>query len=383
MTTVALLLLAIAFAISCPLTVLVRWLSLRLNALDSPGSPGHVKVLRPVPNTGGIAIFAAIALPMAAGLLTVRFIPMGTLAAKLPALADHLTGIRERTPLALAVLACMAVLHVVGVIDDRRALPAGFKAAAMALCALIIPIIDHETRLLTLLDVHVGGSWLSIALTVVWIVAVINAMNFMDNMDGLCGGVCVIAGACFLASALLRGQWFVAAALALLVGSAAGFLVWNRPPARIFMGDGGALVIGFLLGFLTVRTTYVPHAVSEPHAAADAALYVARAGGWYGVFMPLVVLAVPMYDIASVVVVRLALGKSPFIASPHHLSHRLVSYGLSKADAVGIIYGLTAITGLAGILLGSVEAWQAVIVAALVLVLLLTLAMFEWRRRPV
>ncbi|MEK6703828.1 MAG: MraY family glycosyltransferase [Planctomycetota bacterium] len=383
MTIVALLLLALAFAISFPLTALVRRLSLRLNALDSPGSPGHVKVLRPVPNTGGIAIFIALALPIALGLLAVYVIPQPTLVAQVPALADHLAGIRERTPLALAVLACMTILHLVGVIDDRRALPAGFKAIAMGVCALVIPIIDRDTRLLTLLDPHVGGSWLSIALTVLWIVAVINAMNFMDNMDALCAGVCVIAGSCFLASALLQGQWFVAASLALLIGSVAGFLVWNAPPARIFMGDGGALVIGFLLGFLTVRTTYVPHSLDEPHAAADAALYVARAGGWYGVFMPLVVLAVPMYDIASVIVVRLSLGKSPFVASPHHLSHRLVSYGLSKSDAVGIIYGLTAITGLAGILLGSVEAWQAIVVAALVLVLLLTLAMFEWRRRPV
>ena len=105
MTIVALCLLVLAFAISCPLTLVVRRLSLRLNALDSPGSPGHVKVLRPVPNTGGIAIFIALALPIALGLLAVYVIPQPTLVAKVPALADHLAGIRERTPLALAVLA--------------------------------------------------------------------------------------------------------------------------------------------------------------------------------------------------------------------------------------------------------------------------------------
>src|SRR5256885_1450594 len=118
-------------------------------------------------------------------------------------------------------------------------------------------------RLLTLLDSHVGGPWLSITITALWFLVVTNAMNFMDNMDGLAAGVATVAASLFLAGTLLapHPQWFVAACLALLIGACLGFLFFNWPRkggATIFMGDSGSLLLGFLLAFLTIRTTYVP-----------------------------------------------------------------------------------------------------------------------------
>jgi len=230
----------------------------------------------------------------------------GPLTSLIPALSAHLSGIRDQIPSALMLIGALTAIHVLGIIDDRR--PLGpFLKIAMVVGVSTALIMATDTRLLTLLDSRAGGPWLSIAITVGWFVVITNAMNFMDNMDGLTGGVTVIAGACLLAAALLGGQWFVAAMLALLVGSTFGFLVLNFPPARIFMGDGGSLVIGFLLAFLTTRTTYY-----------DPAVLASGVGGIHSVLIPLIVLAIPLYDFSSVTLIRLRQGKSPFVGDLGH-----------------------------------------------------------------
>ncbi len=378
MTWLCLLLIPVAFAISLPLTAVMIRLGHRLRTFDSAGVPGQDKAPRRlVPNTGGVAIFWAIAIPMVVGLVMAQFVDVASSVSPwLVSLKAHLPGIRAQTPLAGLVVASAALLHVLGLIDDRRPMGPWIKLAIMAAPPLVIILMFPETRLLTLLDARVGGTWLSIVATVLWFVVVTNALNFMDNMDGLSAGVAAIAGACFLGAALLQGQWFVAVMLGLLVGSCVGFLVFNfRPSAdgsggvKIFMGDGGSLVLGFLLAFLTVRTTFYKGEAGAP------------AGGWYGVFMPLVVLAVPIYDFVSVCSIRISQGKSPFVGDRQHLSHRLVQQGLSPARAVLVIYGLTAITGMSGVVLGSLRPWQALVVGLQAIVILLVIAMFEYSRR--
>lgn len=358
-------LLVVSLAISLPLTGLLVRLGHRFGTYDSAGSNGHVKEeLRRVPNTGGIAVFAGVALPLAAGLLAVKLGATEFFTSRVPELAVYLPGVAERTPPALTLLACLTILHLLGLIDDRKALGPWVKLVVMLGCAAAMTLVT-DTRLFMLLDGHVGGPWLSVVVTVLWIGLVTNALNFIDNMDGLCGGVTTIAGACFLAAALLNGQWFIAATLALLVGAALGFLSFNLPPARIFMGDGGSLVVGFTLAFLTVRTTYY-----DPSDTM-------RSGGWYGVFMPLAVLAVPLYDFVTVSLVRVSQGRSPFVGDQQHLSHRLVRRGFTKPAAVGLICSLTAITGVSGIVLGSLEPWQAILVGLQIVLTLLALAFAE------
>lgn len=377
MTRLVLGLIPIAFVLAWPLTVIVRRISASMGAMDAPGVPGQVKAAsRRVPNTGGIAIFAAIIIPIVLGLALL--VPLGAShdgewreePGLVPAdLHEHLPRLAHSADTALLLVACLAVLHVLGLIDDRRPLGPFVKLGIMALVAASVPLLSPETRMLTMLDAHVGGPWLSIVLTVLWLLVVTNAMNFMDNMDGLTAGTAGIASACFLAAAILHQQWFVGACLALLAGACAGFLVLNFPPARIFMGDGGSLVIGFLLGFLTIRTTFVP----EPAAGMPAP-------GWYGVFMPLCVLAVPIYDFVSVVIIRLSQKRSPFVGDLQHLSHRLVGMGLSKRAAVTVIWGLTLVTGISGIVLGGLQPWQAALVGGQVLVILGLIAAFEFAR---
>jgi UDP-GlcNAc:undecaprenyl-phosphate GlcNAc-1-phosphate transferase len=356
------LVLCASFVLSCAGTWVLCVLGRRASLMDSQGAGAHEKQIRDVPNIGGIAIVCAIVVTVCTGLAAVW-----ALSGWLPeqawaeAYVPYLDGMREQTPTALIWICGVLVLHLLGVIDDRRALGAGVKLSVMlVVSALVVSLTD--TRLLELLDGRVGGSWLSILLTTLWIVAVINAINFMDNMDGLAAGVVSLAGGLFLVAAVLGGQWFVALMLALIVGASSGFWVHNRPPARIFMGDGGSLALGFLLGLLTVRTTYYGAQTS---------------GGWYALFMPLCVLAVPLYDMVSVTVIRVSQGKSPFVGDTQHFSHRLRARGLSEWRTLAVIGGCVVVTGLGGILLGQVGEWQALVIGVQTIVVLVILGVYE------
>lgn len=373
MLWVCLALIPISLLISLPMTALLVRVSHRFGAFDSAGVAGQVKAQRrKIPNTGGIAIFLGVWLPIAVGLALINLTPVETIAEKLPALAPHLAGISFRTPMASVLLGCLLILHILGLVDDRKPLGPYVKLVLMVGVATLAVVgtgrVGTGSRLLTFIDPYVGGPWLSMILSIVWIVVVTNAMNFLDNMDGLSAGVGAIAAACFLAGTLAhpQPQWFIASCLALLIGSLVGFLIFNFPPAKIFMGDGGSLVLGFLLAFLTVRTTYYDSVTANP-----------AAGGWYSVFMPLVVLAVPLYDFISVVVIRLSQGRSPFVGDLQHVSHRFVGRGLSRPAAVLVIWGLTGVTGIGGIYLASLRPWQAMLVAVQIVMALVVLAAFE------
>jgi UDP-GlcNAc:undecaprenyl-phosphate GlcNAc-1-phosphate transferase len=367
MITPVVLLIAVGLAVSLPVTALLVHLGQSRRLLDTPGAPGHHKQIRPIPNIGGIAIYLAIALPLGAGLALLWIVDENTWQQWIPSLIDHLPRIRQSTPTAVAMLACMTVLHGVGLIDDRRSLGPWSKFAAQFAVAAVMAIW-FDVRLLTLLDHQLPlGEAPSVIITMLWIVAISNAINFMDNMDGLAGGVSAIAATLFMMATILNAQWFIAATLALMIGGLIGFLVFNFPPAKIFMGDGGSLVVGFVLAVLTARTTYY-----DPQQT-DFAL----GGGWYGVFMPLIVLAIPLYDFVTVSFIRIRQGKSPFVGDQQHFSHRLVQRGLSRRAAVIVIWSATAVTGIGGIALGSLRPWQAVLVGVQTILVLMIIALLE------
>jgi UDP-GlcNAc:undecaprenyl-phosphate GlcNAc-1-phosphate transferase len=363
MVAIVLSLILVGFAIGCPMTAVMRSLGHRLGALDSPGAKGHAKVLRPIPNTGGVAIFFAVAIPLLAGAVALFVLPGERMSNLVPAIESHLPRLRESLPTAIALLACLTLLHIVGVVDDRRSLGPLLKIAVQIACALVLAAW-FDVRLLELLDDYVPGA--SVLITVMWIVAITNAINFLDNMDGLAGGVSAIAASFLLAATLINSQWFVAAMLALLIGGLLGFLVFNFPPARIFMGDGGSLVIGFLLAVLTARTTF---------------LHESLGSAWYSVFMPVIILAIPLYDFTSVTLIRLKQGKSPFVGDQQHFSHRLVQRGLSKRGAVIVIWCFAAVTGVGGVSLGRLEPWQAALVFLQTVLVLVTIAILEHASR--
>ncbi len=361
------LLVMLSFAVSVVATYAAMLLGRKLRALDGPGMANQVKTdARSVPNTGGIGIFLGIMVPMVLGLIAAWSFHADFFKQWWPQLPQHIAGLRTQSSSAISLLLGIAVLHVMGLIDDRKPLGPRLKLAIMV-CVSIAVIMLTDTRLLTLFDARVGGAWLSIGLTVFWVLVITNAMNFMDNMDGLSAGVAAIAAGMLLASALVNGQWFIAAMLSLLLGASLGFLVFNFPPAKIFMGDSGSLVLGFLLAILSVRITY--HQTSDP----------TQTPAWYVVLTPVAMLAVPLYDFASVVVIRLKQERSPLVGDLQHFSHRLTWLGLSRRSAVLVIYGIAAATGISGIVLSTVKPWQALLICAQILLLLGVLSLFEIR----
>ncbi|GAB4186326.1 MAG: MraY family glycosyltransferase [Phycisphaeraceae bacterium] len=370
MVWLCLLMIGVAFAISFPLAGLMLTASRRLGLIDHAGSERHKQDSRGVPNTGGVAIFAGVVLPMIASLLGVWLIPEDWWQTRLPAVAEHLTGLRSMTSMGGGVMTAICVLHILGLIDDRRALGAFPKLIVQLLVAIGLTVFC-EVRALEFLDQY--GWWgpvLSSAVSILWIVAVINAMNFLDNMDGLSGGVGAIIAGLYLAATLIGGQWFVAALAAVLLGALLGFLAFNFPPARLYMGDAGSLVLGVVLAVVSIRTTYFDPGSNAP-----------TVGHWYGVLMPLMVMAIPLYDLTSVTLIRLSRGQSPFKGDHNHFSHRLVRRGLSKRRAVLVVWGCTLACGLSGVMLGSLQQWQAILAACQTASIILVLAAMDSRGR--
>ena len=368
MTVPILILAAVSFVLSWVVTLAMKRVAPRLGLVDRPGTRKIHQT--PIPLGGGVAIFWSLALPMLATLAVVNFAG-NVIIDRFPAdedMAALVEGGQYQTPMTLGLLGGMLVLHGVGLMDDRRALGPFSKLACQVAVAAAFVII-YDVRALTALDksrlLMGAGYAVSVFLTVFWIVAVTNAFNFLDNMDGLSAGVAAVCATAFLITALTIGQWFVAAALALLLGAVVAFLCFNFPPASIFMGDGGSLVIGFLLGVLTVRTTFLTPGTDW-------------GAGWYAVFAPLIVLAVPMYDMVTVMIVRLRRRASPFIGDNNHFSHRLVARGMSRRTAVLCIYLVTAATSMAAILLPHVRStFGAMLIFAQTVLVLGVVALLE------
>ena len=334
-------LVSVSFAISILITRFMIGFSPKIGFVDKPGGRKIHDNAKPL--GGGVAITLALIFPLIAGIVIVRFAPQWVV----EKLADHpdaaalVTGAQQQAPLTLALVGSVLIMHVMGLIDDRRALGPYVKLFIQLLAAGIL-VLYFDIRAMTFLDAQVGGPWLSGLLTIFWIAAITNAFNFLDNMDGLSAGVATICATAFLISTCLIGQWFVAATLACLVGSVLGFLIWNFPPAKIFMGDSGSLVIGFVLGVLTVRTTFLSKGEDF-------------ANGWHAVFSPLLVLALPLYDMIVVSAIRLSRGKSPFVGDRNHFSHRLVNRGMSRRTAVLCLYLVAAATSISAIVLPQVR----------------------------
>ena len=347
----------LAFAISALATSLSRRVAFRLGMLDVPG--GHKAHARPTPMLGGSAVFATILGVSLLPLALARYWAWSSegVPSWVPAsLAIYVGGAAAKAPKALGILAGALVLHVVGLVDDRRNLGPWLKLAAQLVVAVCVVTLC-DVRVLT-----VAGPAVSTAASVLWLVAIINAFNFLDNMDGLAAGVAVIVSTALLAASAQVGQLFVPAWLCVLTGSLAGFLVFNFPPASVYMGDAGSLVVGYSLAVASCLTTYV-----EPGRH-----YYA-----YGVFVPLVIMAVPLYDMASVIVLRVRQRRNPMVGDRRHFSHRLLRRGMSVRKAVLTIWTCTAATAISATLLSMVGTYGAVLVFAQTVMIVLVLALLE------
>ena len=323
----------VSFWISFWATPLVKRLSHRTGMLDVPNR--HKAHGRAVPMLGGSAIFAGILLPSILGLALCCIWNANGIPGWIPHnFAIHIPGVVARSPQALGILAGAAVLHIMGLIDDRKHLSPWAKLIVQIFVAVGV-VLFCNVRVMTFIG-PVG----SIIISVAWIVGITNSFNFLDNMDGLAAGVAIICAAALLGAAGSVGQLFVAGWVCLILGASLGFLPYNFPPASIFMGDAGSLVIGFLLAVVSSLTTYVRP--GQTHIL-------------YGVLVPLLVMAVPIYDTVSVMFIRIRQGRHPMVGDRNHFSHRLSKRGMTTRVTVLTIYLCTASTAIAASILPTVS----------------------------
>ncbi len=354
-----------SFFISAILTPFIRRWAVQREFVDHPAGAAHKAHKRPVPFGGGIAITIAILLPIAAVLIAAMVLQrlrpehLQMLTERAPHWPDWIGGIVAKTPPALGVIAGALLMHLLGIVDDHRPLSPMLKLMIQTAVALMLTA-GFGIRSGTVL-----GPAPSIVISTLWIVALTNAFNFIDNMDGLAAGVAFLTAVVLAISSFLAGQVFVPCALLLVAGAVLGFLIYNFPPASIFMGDAGSLVIGYLLAVCTILTTfYDPHQQRTP----------------FGVLVPMLVFAVPLYDMVSVIVVRTRAGTSIFRSDRRHLSHRLTRLGMGPTAAVLTIYLATTATGLPAILVPMLSWGGALVIFAQSICVVAIIAILESAR---
>ncbi len=351
----------------CWLTVCwVRRKALAWNLVDQPNSRKVHQV--PTPLGGGLGIWSGLVLPFLGGYLLLWLVDLeGGGPSWIPAFVKpHLVGLQSQLTGLVLLLAGASALMLVGLIDDFRGLHwrlrLGLQFSITAIC-----LIWQGWQLTIFIDLPI----LTVGLSVIWVVALINSFNMLDNMDGASAGVAAIAAAILAVFLLMPGegesesQLFVAGFLLVLVGSLLGFLLHNRPPAKIFMGDAGSYFVGFCIGVATLLATYVSD----------------QSAGTHALLAPLCVMAVPFYDMITVIWIRWREGRSPFQADRSHFSHRLVELGLTKGQAVLTIYLMTATCGLGALLLRHVDWAGAIIIVLMIICVLALIAILETTAR--
>ena len=357
-----------AMAISAGATGLMRVLAPRWGLIDQPAAR---KVHEsPTPLGGGVGVWLGVVLPLGGAwaggwLITRGFVPEWLAPA---AIQPYMEGIVSRAGQLWAILAAGTLLATMGLLDDLVALPWKPRLAVqLAVAAALVLLADVRAT------VFAPQPWVGTVLTIGWILVLVNSFNFLDNMDGLSSGIALIAAILF-AVLMLAGtsepRWLVGGALLVLAGSIGGFLFFhNWPPARICMGDSGSYLIGLMMSSLTVLGTFYDEHSSSQHV----------------MLAPLFILAIPLYDFTTVLVIRLWEGRSPFQPDRSHFSHRLVDLGLSRRKAVQTVYLTTLTTGLGALLLYEVDSWRgAALISLLILCVLAVVAVLEraaWKKQ--
>lgn len=283
--------------------------------------PGHRKIhSRPVPLAGGLAVFTGMAVVLlgAVAAVQLQLLP--------PEAVDKLAyGLGRRAPQLAAIFAGALGMVLLGWWDDRHELKPAVKFAGQCAVALLVAASGVRVTL------FVPSVLFSYAVTVLWILTVTNALNFNDNMNGLCGGLGAVGAGWIALHAARNGQYLVASLALLTAGALLGFLPFNFPRASVFLGDAGSHLVGYLLAVLAILPHFYSGELPAPSRLA--------------VLNPLFILAVPLLDLASVVWLRTRARKPFWVGDTNHFSHRLTRAGLSKSRAVLVLWLAAAMSG--------------------------------------
>ena len=309
---VAIALLA-ALAVSFLMTPVVKTFAYKVGAVDVPKDARRMHKV-PIPRLGGLAIFIGF---------MVSVLILG--------------GVRGGNGQMQSILLGSVIIVVLGVVDDIMALPAMLKfvvqiAAALipALNGVVIQAFSNPNIFSDSLYWVLGP--LSVPFTVLWIVAITNAVNLIDGLDGLANGVSAISATTMLVIALLASEAQVAIVMAALVGACVGFMPYNLNPAKMFMGDTGATFLGYILATMSIQGLFKFYAVIS-------------------FAVPFLILGLPIFDTTFAFIRRLAHGQSPMHADRGHIHHRLIDMGLNQKQAVATLYVISAMLGLSAVVL--------------------------------
>ena len=339
MTSLFAFILALAISFAC--TPAVRMLAIKIKAVDVPKDNRRMHKV-PIPRMGGLAIFAGFLVSV------LFFVPLGT----------------EFRSILIGAL----ILVVLGIIDDIVALKPRTKFAGQIIAALIPALSGVSIH--GIVNPFVPGQYstlgiFSIPFTVIWIVGITNAVNFIDGLDGLACGVSAIATVTMFIIAVLFGETYIALMMAALAGACLGFLPYNMNPAKIFMGDTGTMFLGYILATVSIQGLFKFYAVIS-------------------FAVPFILLGLPIFDTGFAIVRRLLKGQSPLQADRGHVHHRLIDLGFDQKQSVAILYAFSALMGLTAVILARTNESKLIILAIAVLVcffLAMSLMSFEKHHR--
>jgi UDP-GlcNAc:undecaprenyl-phosphate GlcNAc-1-phosphate transferase len=296
------------------LTPIMRKVAISKQILDTPTS-SHKSHTQAVPYLGGVAILIGVVLVSYTALIF-----------------NGLT--RNNFWLATSVLAPAVAMGLVGLWDDIKNLPPLPRFIGQSIAGLVVAV-------LLVINKNVanptGSTYIDVLITVIWVVGICNSINFFDNLDGGAAGTVAISAIFLTYLSLSNGQSFIAALAVVVTGGTLGFLIWNRTPARIYMGDAGALFLGVLLATLTIRLNPDTQTLFASFAT------------------PILLLAIPILDTCVAVFSRLRRGISPFQGGKDHLSHRLIRLGISRKLTAISLWILSIIFGLFAVIISLVS----------------------------
>ena len=319
--------LAVAGLISYFATPLVKSLAYKVGAIDVPKDNRRMHKV-PIPRLGGLAIFLAFLFAV------ILFADID----------------RQMQGILLGAV----MIEVLGVLDDILTLKALPKFLVQIAAAGVVVYHGCTIQFISNPNVfsdvsYINLGWLSTPVTIIWIVAITNAVNFIDGLDGLAVGVSAISAATLLVIALMVAETNVSIILAALLGACLGFIPYNKNPAKIFMGDTGSTFLGFILATLSIQGLFKLYAIIS-------------------FAVPFLILGIPIFDICFAFLRRIAKGQNPMVADRGHVHHRLIDMGFNQKQAVAISYMLTAILGLAAVLLTSSGEFKALILIGAVII---------------
>ncbi|MFH1459577.1 MAG: MraY family glycosyltransferase [Candidatus Omnitrophota bacterium] len=300
-------------------------IALRFNIVDFPDKERKTHKY-PIPLLGGVGMFIAYLSTITVNLFLLLYLHQQNL---LPQeISLHLAGVFSVLRILSVLVICTLAMVTVGLIDDLRKISAKFKLVLEVILCCILFFNGIKISL------FIDNQIFQVVLTFFWIIGITNAFNLLDNMDGLCALTALISSTIFLIWSLISSQIFMVLILACFCGVLSGFLFFNFPPAKIFMGDAGSLFIGFTLSILTILNTY----------------YLPSAKKAIIVIMPLVIMAIPIFDTISVIIIRIKNRKSIFTADKNHLSHRLIKKGMSEKQSLAFICLINTCIGLGALM---------------------------------